>query len=211
MFNCWMDILCGKIHWIVSLCGWLAVEAVLLQTLCYAMLCSIGVKHDTFESPASGQSVKYDTFGTPAQPSPASPAQSAQPAQPSPVQQSSPASPAEPASPAQPAQPTASLPSRAQHSRPSRPARPAQPIITKKGVFDERCDNSYIENIMGCPWEALGTASIQYLAPQMSNFIRKNTHNTQMSEMECVILGCPSGKAKSEICVLESQMCVLPR
>jgi hypothetical protein len=177
------------------------------------MLCSIGVKHDTFESPASGQSVKYDTFDTPAQPSPASPAQSAQPAQPSPVQQSSPASPAGPASPTQPAQPTASLPSRAQHSRPSRPARPAQPaqpIITKKGVFDERCDNSYIENIMGCPWEALGTANIQYLAPQMSNFICKNTHKTQMSEMECVILGCPSGKAKSEICALESQMCVLP-
>ncbi len=181
--------------------------------LCYAMLCSIGVKHDTFESPASGQSVKYDTFDTPAQPSPASPAQSAQPAQPSPVQQSSPASPAEPASPTQPAQPTASLPSRAQHSRPSRPARPArpaQPIITKKGVFDERCDNSYIENIMGCPWEALGTANIQYLAPPMINFICKNTNKTRMSEMECVILGCPSGEAKSEICVLESQMCVLP-
>ncbi len=29
-----MDILCGKTHWIVSLGGWLAAEAVLLQTLC---------------------------------------------------------------------------------------------------------------------------------------------------------------------------------
>ncbi len=33
-FNCWVDILCGKIHWIVSLGGWLAAEAVLLHTLC---------------------------------------------------------------------------------------------------------------------------------------------------------------------------------
>ncbi len=34
MFNCWIDILCGKILWILSLRGWLAAEAVLLQNLC---------------------------------------------------------------------------------------------------------------------------------------------------------------------------------
>ena len=37
MFNCWVAILCDKMHRIVSLGGWLTAEGVLLQTLCYAM------------------------------------------------------------------------------------------------------------------------------------------------------------------------------
>ena len=39
MFNCWVDILYGKIHWIVSLGGWLAAEAVLLQNCWVDILC----------------------------------------------------------------------------------------------------------------------------------------------------------------------------
>ncbi len=59
-----------------------------------------------------------------------------------------------------PSQPTAqpSQPSQPAQQSPTQPAQPAQPIIRKASVFNERCDNSHMENIMGRSWESFGSA-----------------------------------------------------